>query len=50
MTNKLAFEALDCTLRDLTGKNQPMGGCACCYVGTFDRSCQLFKVALEVIL
>ena len=26
MTNKLAFEALDHTLRDLTGKDQPMGG------------------------
>ena len=26
MTNKLAFEALDRTLRDPTGKEQPMGG------------------------
>ena len=26
VTNKLAFEALDRTLRDLTGKDRPMGG------------------------
>ena len=26
MTNKLAFEAMDRTLRDLTGKDRPMGG------------------------
>ena len=26
MTNKLAFKALDLTLRDLTSKDQPMGG------------------------
>ena len=47
MTNKLAFEALDSTLRDLTGKSQPMG---CCCVGTLDRSYQLFRVVLEVTL
>ena len=47
MTNKLAFEAIDRTLRDLTGKDQ---GCAYSYVGTLDRSCRLFRVALEVTL
>ena len=26
MTNRLAFEALDCTLKNLTGNSQPMGG------------------------
>ena len=26
MTNKLAFEALDHIFKDLTGKDQPMGG------------------------
>ena len=35
MTNKLSFKALDWTLKDLTGKSQPMGGSACCYVGHF---------------
>ena len=39
MTNKLVFEALDCTLRDLMSS---------CYVGALDRSCQLFRMALEV--
>ena len=33
MTNKLAFEALDRTLRDLTGKERPMGGmCMLLYI------------------
>ena len=35
MTNKLAFEALDCTLRDLTGKDQPMGGMCMLLCGDF---------------
>ena len=47
MMNKLAFEALDRMLRDLKGKDRPMVGCACCSVGTLDRSCRLFRVALE---
>ena len=44
MTNKLAFEALDQTLRDLTGNNQPMRGMCMLLCGTPDRSCQLFRV------
>ena len=32
------------------GKDQPMGECACCCVEIFDKFCQLFRVALEVIL
>ena len=35
MTNKLAFEALDCTIRDLTGKNRPMGGMCMLICGDF---------------
>ena len=35
MTNKCAFEALDCTLRDLTGNNQPMGGICMLLCGDF---------------
>ena len=35
MTNKLAFEALDRTLRDLTGKNQPIGGMRMLLCGDF---------------
>ena len=35
MTNKLAFEALDRTLRDLTGKDQPMGGMSMLLCGDF---------------
>ena len=35
MTNKLAFEALDRTLRDLTGKDQPMGGMCMLLCGDF---------------
>ena len=35
MTNKLAFEALDCTLRDLTGKEGPMGGMCMLLCGDF---------------
>ena len=35
MTNKLAFEALDRTLRDLTGKKQPMGGMCMLICGDF---------------
>ena len=35
MTNKLAFEALDCTLRDLTGKDQLMGGMCMLLCGDF---------------
>ena len=35
MINKLAFEALDCTLRDLTGKDQPMGGMCMLICGDF---------------
>ena len=35
MTNKLAFEALDCTLRDLTGKERPMGGMCMLLCGDF---------------
>ena len=35
MINKLAFEALDCTLRDLTGKDQPMGGMCMLLCGDF---------------
>ena len=47
MTNKLAFEALDRTLRDLMGKDQPMGGMCMLLCG---KSCQLFRVVLEVTL
>ena len=35
MTNKLAFEVLDRTLRDLTGKSQPMGGMCMLLCGDF---------------
>ena len=35
MTNKLAFEALDHTLRDLTGKERPMGGMCMLLCGDF---------------
>ena len=35
MTNKLAFEALDHTLRDLTGKDKPMGGMCMLLCGDF---------------
>ena len=35
MTNKLAFEALDRTLRDLTGKDQLMGGMCMLLCGDF---------------
>ena len=35
MTNKLVFEALDRTLRDLTGKDQPMGGMCMLLCGDF---------------
>ena len=35
MTNKLAFEALDHMLRDLTGKDQPMGGMCMLLCGDF---------------
>ena len=35
MTNKLAFEALDRTLKDLTGKSQPMGGMCMLFCGDF---------------
>ena len=35
MTNKLAFEALDRTLRDLTGNSQPMGGMCMLLCGDF---------------
>ena len=35
MTNKLAFEALDRTLRDLTGKERPMGGMCMLLCGDF---------------
>ena len=35
MTNKLAFEALDRTLRDLIGNNQPMGGMCMLLCGDF---------------
>ena len=41
MTNKLAFEALDRTLRDLTGKDQPMGGMCMLLCGDFR---QIFPV------
>ena len=47
MTNKLAFEALDRTLRDLMGKGQPMGGMCMLLCGDFRR---LFRVVLEVTL
>ena len=50
MTNKLAFEALDCTLRDLMDKDQPVGGMCMLLCGDFRQSCQLFRVALEVTL
>ena len=42
MTNKLAFEALDCTLKDLTGKTQPMGGMCMLF-------CRDFRQILPVI-
>ena len=35
MTNKLAFEALDRTLKDSTGKSQPMGGMCMLLCGDF---------------
>ena len=35
MTNKLAFEALDRTLKDLTGKDRPMGGMCMLLCGDF---------------
>ena len=35
MTNKLAFEALDRTLRDLIGNSQPMGGMCMLLCGDF---------------
>ena len=35
MTNKLAFEALDRTLKDLTGKDQPMGDMCMLLCGDF---------------
>ena len=35
MTNKLAFEALDRTLKDLTGKDQPLGGMCMLLCGDF---------------
>ena len=34
-TNKLAFEALDRTLKDLTGKDRPMGGICMLLCGDF---------------
>ena len=37
MTNKLAFEALDRILRDLTGKDQPMGGMCMLLCGDFQQ-------------
>ena len=35
MTNKFSFEALDRTLKDLTGKSQPMGGMCMLLCGDF---------------
>jgi ATP-dependent DNA helicase PIF1 len=35
MTNKLAFEAVDRTLRDLTDKNEPFGGIVFVISGDF---------------
>ena len=35
ITNRHAFEAVDCTLRDLTGNNQPMGGICMLLCGDF---------------
>ena len=35
MTNKLAFEALDRTLKDLTGKDRLMGGMCMLLCGDF---------------
>ena len=42
MTNRLAFEALDHTLKDLTGNSQPMRGVCYCVVilGSHPRWCQ----------
>ena len=42
MTNKLVFEALDRTLRDLTGKDRPMGG-------MFMLLCEDFRQILPVM-
>ena len=35
MTNRLAYEALDRTLKDLTGNSQPMGGMCILLCGDF---------------
>ena len=43
MTNKLAFEALDHTLRDLTGKERPMGGMCVLLCGDFRQVLPVFQ-------
>ena len=37
MTNRCAFEALDHTLKDLTGNSQPMGGICMLLCGDFSQ-------------
>ena len=37
MTNRCVFEALDHTLRGLTGNNQPMGGICMLLCGDFRK-------------
>ena len=46
MTHRLAFEAMDCTLRDISCKDCPMGGILTFYVETLDKSFLSFHVAL----
>ena len=38
-----AFEALERTLKDLTGKSQPMGGLCMLFCGDFRQICLSFK-------
>jgi len=40
MINKLTFETVDRSLRDLTNKNEPFGGIVFVMLGTFTRSFQ----------
>jgi ATP-dependent DNA helicase PIF1 len=41
MSNKLAFEAMDRTLRDLTDRNEPFGGIVFVMLGDF---CQVLPI------
>ena len=47
MINKRVFEALDCTLRNLSGTNQPMNGICMLLCGNFK---QIFPIIPHKVL